>query len=352
MSLPPVEIPLGAMRFNSDSQKLEYFNGDVWMQIHTFSPNLGGNGGPAGNPTGNSPDQSSGARGLFMGGSPTTNGNTVEYITIPTAGDAIDFADMTENRKYCSAFSSNTRGVVAGGENPSGKQDEIEYVTIATTGILSDFGNLLAPRTYVGCAGNQTRGIIAGGNPASPADYDKVIQYVTIASQGVHAQTFGELGQDNSNQGGTTSPTRAVFAGGANWPSIRNVIEYVTIATTGDSQDFGDLIQNNCYNNGATSSTRAVYGGGSNNYRIIEYLTFATKGNTINFGDFTSDMGWTMGTSDTIRGVFGGGQSPSATAAIDYINVATQGNAVDFGSLITNQHLSGGACSSNHGGLG
>ena len=29
MSLPPVEIPLGAMRFNSDSQKLEYWNGSV-----------------------------------------------------------------------------------------------------------------------------------------------------------------------------------------------------------------------------------------------------------------------------------------------------------------------------------
>ena len=44
MSLPPVEIPLGAMRFNSDSQKLEYFNGDAWMQVHTFSPNLDGGG--------------------------------------------------------------------------------------------------------------------------------------------------------------------------------------------------------------------------------------------------------------------------------------------------------------------
>ena len=71
----------------------------------------------------------------------------------------------------------------------------------------------------------------------------------------------------------------------------------------------------------------------------------------MNFGELTSDMGWLMGTSDTVRGVFGGGQSPAATDAIDYINVATQGNAVDFGSLITNQHLSGGACSSNHGGL-
>ena len=42
MSLPPIEIPLGAMRFNSDSQKLEYWNGSAWMQIKTFSPNLGG----------------------------------------------------------------------------------------------------------------------------------------------------------------------------------------------------------------------------------------------------------------------------------------------------------------------
>ena len=38
MSNPPVEIPLGAMRFNSDSQKLEYWNGDIWMQVHTLNP--------------------------------------------------------------------------------------------------------------------------------------------------------------------------------------------------------------------------------------------------------------------------------------------------------------------------
>ena len=87
MSLPPVEIPLGAMRFNSDSQKLEYFNGDVWMQIHTFNPDL-----------------NSGARGLFMGGepAPTAGVATIEYITIRTAGDAVDFGNMSGNRKYCS----------------------------------------------------------------------------------------------------------------------------------------------------------------------------------------------------------------------------------------------------------
>ena len=30
------------MRFNSDSQKLEYWMGSAWMQIQTFSPNLDG----------------------------------------------------------------------------------------------------------------------------------------------------------------------------------------------------------------------------------------------------------------------------------------------------------------------
>ena len=50
------EIPLGAMRFNSDSQKLEYFNGEIWLQIHTFNPDLNG-----------------GARGIFAGGNPANN---------------------------------------------------------------------------------------------------------------------------------------------------------------------------------------------------------------------------------------------------------------------------------------
>ena len=50
-------IPTGAMRFNSDSQKLEYWNGSAWFQVHTATPNLA----TAGDPT-------PGARGVFQGG--------------------------------------------------------------------------------------------------------------------------------------------------------------------------------------------------------------------------------------------------------------------------------------------
>ena len=65
MSLPPVEIPLGAMRFNSDSQKLEYWNGSAWMQIQTFTPNLDG-----------------GVRGFFLGGGDPAPTNRIDFITI------------------------------------------------------------------------------------------------------------------------------------------------------------------------------------------------------------------------------------------------------------------------------
>jgi hypothetical protein len=64
MSLPPVEVPSGAMRFNSDSQKLEYYDGAQWLQVSTFSPNLNG-----------------GARGFWWWKKLLVT-NVIEYITI------------------------------------------------------------------------------------------------------------------------------------------------------------------------------------------------------------------------------------------------------------------------------
>ena len=81
MSLPPSEIQIGAMRFNSNSQKLEYWNGSAWFQIRTFSPNLDG-----------------GVRGIYAGGVNTPSGNSsneIQFFTISTQGDTTDFGDLT-----------------------------------------------------------------------------------------------------------------------------------------------------------------------------------------------------------------------------------------------------------------
>ena len=119
--------PAGALRFNSDSGKLEYYNGEAWWQIDNFS---------ADNATG-------GARGVFGGGDigPALT-NVIEYITINSTGNAIDFGDLLSAREYVGGLSSATRGVFAGSWSP-GKTNVIDYVQIMTTGNAQTFGELV-----------------------------------------------------------------------------------------------------------------------------------------------------------------------------------------------------------------
>ena len=125
MSLPPVEIPLGAMRFNSDSNKLEYWMGSAWMQIQTFSPNLNG-----------------GTRGVYAKGTqPGGDANLIQFITISTAGDAVDFGNLTDSRSAAGAIASNTRAMLLGGTSP-GNVNTVDFVTISITSDAIDFGDL------------------------------------------------------------------------------------------------------------------------------------------------------------------------------------------------------------------
>ena len=87
---------------------------------------------------------------------------------------------------------------------------------------------------------------------------------------------------------------------------------------------------------------------------MIEYVTIATTGNATDFGDLTTARGWLGGTSNQIRGIFAGGYTPSPTKfvnIIDYITISSTGDATDFGDELV--ELGGkGACSDSHGGLG
>ena len=55
MSLPPSEIPQGAIRFNTDSQRLEFYAQGEWWVMSTDTPNLG-----------RSVDSTPGARGFLV----------------------------------------------------------------------------------------------------------------------------------------------------------------------------------------------------------------------------------------------------------------------------------------------
>ena len=82
----------------------------------------------------------------------------------------------------------------------------------------------------------------------------------------------------------------------------------------------------------------------------MEFITIATTGNTTDYGDLFYAMGNAGGTSNGTRGVFGGGAGAAYTNIIQYITIATTGDAADFGDL-TFTRIPYGATSDSHGGL-
>ena len=85
---------------------------------------------------------------------------------------------------------------------------------------------------------------------------------------------------------------RGIFFGGGSNPADCNVIDFLTIATLGDTKDFGDLSTLTSPNGGGcASSTRGLVLGRhvSNSYKnTIEFVQIMTTGNAIDFGDLTS----------------------------------------------------------------
>ena len=148
---------------------------------------------------------------------------------------------------------------------------------------------------------------------------------------------------------------RGLFSLGAA-PTAVNTIEFVNIASTGDSQDFGDLTYTfDGSNAGNSSSTRGIFGGGrsnSANVNTINYVTIASTGDAKDFGDLTQIRRGITGHSNSIRGVFAGGRAdpgPNPTDTIDFITISSTGNALDFGNLITARRYSGSTSSSTRG---
>ena len=340
------EIPAVAMRFNSDSQKLEYWNGSAWFQVHTASPNLASSGDPT-----------SSARGIFGGGGEPPDGeDVIDYVNISSTGNAIDFGNLTVARSNLASCSSSTRGLWAGGYGP-GRRVEIDFVTISSTGNATDFGDLSNDRWDPGGLSNETRGVFASGSPSgSEGAGSNIIEYVTIASTG-NTQDFGDLPRAEQYVNGASSTVRGLFGGGQS-----NVIDFITIATLGNSQDFGDLTYDMRRGSAGSGKVRAIFAGGRDHpsstiTNNIDYVTIASLGNATNFGDLTATTDHAAGGAfSPIRGLFAGGMtSPSPavrTNTIQYITIMTTGNAIDFGDTTTrtnSSHFEG--CSNAHGGL-
>ena len=184
-----------------------------------------------------------------------------------------------------------------------------------------------------------------------------VIEYVTMSSEG-NATDFGDFSANRDQMGSCGNTTRGVFSGGfyiglgTSGNTKSNVIDYITIASTGNVTDFGDLtVGRQEISNGVTSSsTRGLTFGGDagSTSDVIDYITIASTGNATDFGDLTSAMSFGFGSSNATRAV-SGRDSWTYANNIDVVTIATTGNATDFGDLATAARGQAGACGGQGG---
>ena len=277
-------------------------------------------------------------RGLFMGGE---NSNVIQFIQISSVGNATDFGDLTTASGNGGAVGSSTRAVRGGGySSGQGYQEIMDYVEFSSTGNATDFGDLAGGiGNGVGSCSSSTRGIFAGG--ANPSLSDK-IYYITIASTG-NSTEFGDMHyySDNIN-GGMSNGTRGIHAYGGYRSGSLNRIEYITIASTGNASDFGNATKAAFIFGCASNSTRGLAGNASD----IDYVTIASTGNASDFGDLATSRGDCTAVANATRCVFTG----SGADDTDYVTIASTGNSTDFGNLVGEGQKSM-AISNAHGGL-
>ena len=216
----------------------------------------------------------------------------VDYITIASLGNAADFGDLSLARGYMTSQGDGTKGLWMGGEGPN--TDTIDYINIASLGNGTDFGDLTASKSNSGSVSNGTRIVVAGGQKHVPGPNPHIneIEYFIAASLG-NASDFGDLPTARHGTRGCSDGTKGVISGGyASGNDIHDEMEYFNIASVGNATDFGNLSAAKGYLGATDNGTvgRGVIMSGSAGQagpeeQVIDYITIASLGNSADFGD-------------------------------------------------------------------
>ena len=330
-----MSVQSGSIRFNTDSSRLEIYNGEAWWEIDATSPEL----------------ETGGTRGLLMGGRTPSDVKMIDFININTTGDAQDFGDLASNRggPQRGQAGSRVRGLAMGGNSTI---STVASVTFASTGNATDTGNILTVGRRLGAGvSNQTRALYAGGLTPSAQN---VIDATDIASLG-NSVDFGDLNTAIYFQSGVSSPTRGLIVAGYTGSAYTKVCSFVTISTQGDAADFGNMTVAG-QPDAAGNSIRGIFSGGINpSYtNAIEFHTIATLGDAVDFGDLTFAKAQSQAVSSPTRFVTMSGRNSSDNLIdeMDFVEIMSEGNAVEFGEIVGSDRLRGAGASNGHGGLG
>ena len=260
--------------------------------------------------------------GGFEGAPTNNRITTVQALTIPTIGQSFDFGDLSTTTQQAAGASNSTRAVYTSGNSMPLVLNKNYMLQFATSGSIQDFGDILFSSSCRQTATCQTptRGYYAGGegsggvesNPSSA--WSKNITITTFATLG-SSDKFGELSTFRYQGSGVGSATRGVFIGGSTpvaSPEVyQNSMEYITLTTTGETTDFGDVASANyggTSHSGASNMVRGVVHhartvDGGSNLNTLEYITIATTGNTTDFGDLNYAANNSFTVSDSHGGL-------------------------------------------------
>ena len=339
--------PAGSIRFNTDSSKMEIYNGEKWWEINATSLE----------------EQTGGTRGFLVGGTtPGSFTNRIERFNIDATGNNVDFGNLLSSTSLKANTSDRTRLVSFGDYNSPDTTmvNTLEFITMASDGDSIDFGDMSEGRYSAQPVSSSTRGVYMGGTNVynSVSGTKNNIEYITIQSTG-DSVDFGDMTQKSSTGQTVQSPTRGIVAGG--WdPAVNsrlNNIQYITISTLGNTADFGDIITASAFTcgNGASNAIRGLITNNNTSpgtyQNVIQYITMATLGNAQDFGDLVRGSEWTCGAASPTRAVFHNPGGNTDAVHMDYAQIMTTGNAVDFGDA-TQACGRTSAGSNGHGGLG
>ncbi len=291
-------------------------------------------------------------RGVFAGAANPASQNVMDFVEIATTGDATDFGDLATIWYLLGGCASATRGIWFPGYDQSNNVSTIFYITISSQGGVNDFGDTLNnSRNHSGACSDSTRAVRAEGYNSAISTRTNTLEFITIASTGDSSE-FGDLNRVVSDMAGSfASPTRGFFGGGK--PET-NIIDFITIQSKGNAIDFGDLIDGTrAEGSGSANSTRGLFfsGSGPGSAATIQFITMASLGNATDFGDLSGNNESGGACASSTRGLYGGGSTPSKINNIEFVTIASTGNATDFGDRLV-KGFGVGACSDVHGGLG
>ena len=214
---------------------------------------------------------------------------------------------------------------------------------IAGVSTNNSTGCMIIPAGPTEHRGGRGRGVFGTGYNNAPNSSLNSLQYVTIASTG-NTQDFGDLADSSIGKASFGSATRGFWAGGDSVPGQQDnsTIEFTIMSSSGGGNDFGDMTATKAYLNGMSNDVRGFMVGGATtpeyvNSSIIEFVTMASTGNANGFGDLSTITRSGSSAASNTRGILQVGQTNPlpGNRRIEFIELSTGGSTQDFGEVST-----------------